>query len=271
MLKKSFLFLIFIYYFNSVIFAEQPWFFYYKLGLDKIKDKQYEEALAALNKAVELNSVSSSHARTYGMNFIEYYPYFYIAFCQYNLGNLSEAKFFLDKELDNGAIDNSRDVLSKAYWLRNKIEEDKRNKPTQIERKPPIISSQKGPPPFISEKENIREKLKGKLADDPEFRKNMKLLRDSIADYFNGEYTQCIIKLSEITFDLPPRFASLKNFILGSSHASLYYLEGETNDDELKLAKHYFSKVNSLPKQFENKFMKYVSPRILVLYEKREQ
>jgi len=265
MLKKNFIFLIFIYFFISIIFAEQPWFFYYKLGLEKIKDKQYEEALAALNKAVELNSISSSRARTYGMNFIEYYPYFYIAFCQYNLGNLLEARSFLDKEFNNGAINNSRDILSKAYWLRNKIEEDQKNKIARVEKRQVEELPQKEAPPFISR----REKLEDKLVDNPEFRRSMKFLRDSISDYFNGDYAQCIIKLSEISFELPPRLASLKNFILGSSHASLYYLEGESNSEELKLAQLYFSKVNQLPKHFEDRFMKYISPRILALYEKR--
>ncbi len=112
-MKKCILFIILIFICKLSV-SEQPWFYYYKLAIENYNNNQYQLALSALDKAIELNPNSSSNARTYGMNFIEYYPYFYKAMSFFSLQMYNEAKNSLELELKRKEIQNSKTMYNKA-------------------------------------------------------------------------------------------------------------------------------------------------------------
>ncbi|OGF59381.1 MAG: hypothetical protein A2Y62_00115 [Candidatus Fischerbacteria bacterium RBG_13_37_8] len=247
--------------------AEQPWFYYYKLGIENHNKGQYELALTALDKAIELNPTSSSRARTYGMNYIEYYPYLYRTACLVAMGKYGEAKATLDREFDQGAINDSKDTLNKAYLLKSKIE-SALQPPKVVQQEKPI---EKKPPPVDDTSTQITDNKLPREDAKPSFLKETQTIRSAIVNYFNGEYSQTITQLNQLPDDIPPHLKNVKHFFLGCSHAALYYLKGEKDKQELQNATASFGKVRMLPMQMRNRFGKLISPKIITLFQNSQK
>lgn len=260
----------------SFLYADQPWFYYYKLGIENFKNNQYDLAITAFNKAIELNAHSSTNARTYGMNFIEYYPYFYKASSLFHMQMYNEAKYTLDLELKQKEIQNSKSIYNQALLLKEKI--DAELSKSRVNRKEEIQPANQAIEPSVDNEnakknddslhpppdKQIAEK-KHTIIDD-EIKKEYIILRKSMANYFNGEYELAINQLSKLPEDMPAQMVHIKNFFLGCSYASIYYLQGEKNSELLLDAKSHFRKVEFLPPQFESRMSKLISPKIITLF-----
>jgi len=275
-MKKFFFILVSILMLKSIS-AEQPWFYYYRLGIENYNNNQYQLAITALDKSIELNPSSSSHARTYGMNFIEYYPYFYKALCLSALQMPIESKNVLEIEFRQGEIQKSKEFYNKALILKDKINyEIKKSNRSTIEPFPKDGTVTENENNVSQGTDQINNNSNANIIDNKssENRKNdrqnliaeTKVLREAISNYFNGEYNLTINKLSSLPDDLPPRIKYLKNFFLGCSFASIYYLEGEKNKETLNTAISYFSRVGALPPRFRNNMPKFISPKIISLF-----
>lgn len=253
-----------------IVTAEQPWFYYYKLGIENIQNQQFDSALTALQKAVELNSTSSSHARTYGMNFIEYYPYYFMAVCYYGNGAYADAKKELDKEFSAGAINQSKDMFNKAYGLKGRIESQLKPKitppPVQPpEIKPPDTNENTQSPPIVQKPPENPPDTQN--PPDKDWKRYGGIMKQALTHYFNGDYSQTITTLNQLPDSLPGNFSIMKNFFLGSSYASLYYLDGEKDSSKISSAKSYFNQIDKLPPLFKMKYVKFISPRIISLFQ----
>ena len=254
--------------------AEQPWFYYYKLGIENSQNQQFDTALTALQKAVELNSTPSSHARTYGMNFIEYYPYFYMAVCYYGTGAYADAKKALDQEFSAGAINQSKDMFNKAYGLKGRIEAQLKPKITPPPVQPPVTKPPENndntqPPPIVQKPpENPPEDNQNNQNPlENDLKRNSAIMRQALTHYFNGDYSQTITTLNQLPDSIPRHLSMMKNFFLGSSYASLYYLDGEKDSSKINSAKSYFNQIERLPPLFKMKYVKFISPRIISLFQ----
>jgi hypothetical protein len=75
---------------------EAPWYFHYELGRDLEKRGDPQRALDALIEAATLRADPAHGARTYGMWFVDYLPYFEIARAHAKLGNWDCAQNALD-------------------------------------------------------------------------------------------------------------------------------------------------------------------------------
>lgn len=260
----------------SFLYADQPWFYYYKLGIENFKNNQYDLAITAFNKAIELNAHSSTNARTYGMNFIEYYPYFYKASSLFHMQMYNEAKYTLDLELKQKEIQNSKSIYNQALLLKEKI--DAELSKSRVNRKEEIQPANQAIEPSV-DNENAKKNddslhpppdkqmaEKNHTIIDDEIKKEYIILRKSMANYFNGEYELAINQLSKLPEDMPAQMVHIKNFFLGCSYASIYYLQGEKNSELLLDAKSHFRKVEFLPPQFESRMSKLISPKIITLF-----
>lgn len=255
----------------TLLYADQPWFYYYKLGIENIKSNQYNLAITAFDKAIELNPNSSSHARTYGMNFIEYYPYFYKASSLFYMQMYDEAKYTLDLEFKQKEIQNSKSIYNKALSLKEEIDTQlSKSRPSKREEIQPVN------PTTESSTDNKNTKKddnslhrsydknlvkKNKTIVDDNIRKEYIILRKGIINYYNGEYELTINQLSKL-----PENMHIRNFFLGCSYASIYYLEGEKSIELLQNAKSYFRKVKFLPPRFGSRMFKLISPKIMTLF-----
>ena len=85
----------------------KPWYESYAEAEKAIKAERWSEAIERINLALESKGDSSSRARTYGMNFTEYFPYFKLGIAYYHLGLLDAALQAFDTEQKLGAIQQS--------------------------------------------------------------------------------------------------------------------------------------------------------------------
>jgi hypothetical protein len=84
-----------------------PWWEVYDDGLRAIDRGDWQGAIVSLTQVIRQNSRSSASARTYGMRFISYFPYYYLGVAHYNLGQVPEALAAFEKEQSSRAIRSS--------------------------------------------------------------------------------------------------------------------------------------------------------------------
>jgi tetratricopeptide (TPR) repeat protein len=92
----------------------ETWYGLYLDARDKdIPNKRYKEALAKLEQAVRLKPESGLEQQTYGLEFIDYLPYFYQAKCYLALGDYNSAIRFFNIEEQKGKIKTARGDLGR--------------------------------------------------------------------------------------------------------------------------------------------------------------
>jgi len=85
--------------------APRTWYDNYLEATDRlIPNKKYPEALAYLEQAVKAKPDSALEEQTYGLQFIDYLPYFYQGKCYLALGDYNSAIRFLNMEKAKGKI-----------------------------------------------------------------------------------------------------------------------------------------------------------------------
>ncbi len=70
-------------------FHSYPWYYHYELGLEMKKKNDWQRALESFLDALDHRQKPSKLARTYGVWFINYHPYYEIGLAHYHLGNWS--------------------------------------------------------------------------------------------------------------------------------------------------------------------------------------
>jgi hypothetical protein len=95
--------------------ASKPWWEEYDDAMRAVDRANWTAALQHLEEAVRRNSKSSARARTYGMRFIEYFPYYYLGLAHYKLAtgrataatdinpHLAKALEYFSREKNSGA------------------------------------------------------------------------------------------------------------------------------------------------------------------------
>lgn len=81
-----------------------PWYVYYDHALRAIDRSNWDEALDQLGEALERKERPSANARTYGMRFIRYFPFFYSGTAHYNRGETAAALESFRRSRDAGEI-----------------------------------------------------------------------------------------------------------------------------------------------------------------------
>lgn len=62
-----------------IFFQDEPFYVHYKLGTRALEQKDYATAIRRLEAAVAKDPVSKKQKKTYGVQFIQYYPYHHLA------------------------------------------------------------------------------------------------------------------------------------------------------------------------------------------------
>ena len=83
--------------------AARPWWDTYDEALRAVDREDWNSALKSLQEVIAANPKSNAHARTYGMRFIEYYPYYYLGLAYYKRGEMEKALEYLNREKRMGA------------------------------------------------------------------------------------------------------------------------------------------------------------------------
>ncbi|HUF50233.1 MAG TPA: tetratricopeptide repeat protein [Longimicrobiales bacterium] len=77
---------------------QRTWWEYYDQGLRAVNRSEWEESIPHFEQAIRMHPESSSSARTYGMRYISYFPYFYVGVAYYNVGDVDKALELLQLE-----------------------------------------------------------------------------------------------------------------------------------------------------------------------------
>jgi tetratricopeptide (TPR) repeat protein len=105
--------------------AGGEWYEYYLEGLDLVRANRCPEALKQLQEAVRLKPNSALQARTYGMEFINYFPYYYMGVCYLKAGDFDGAILRFNIEESKEAIKRS-DLHHDLVKLRAQADTDQR-------------------------------------------------------------------------------------------------------------------------------------------------
>jgi len=97
---------------GTALAGGQPWN-YYEDGQKLMNQGKWDRAIDEFKAAVSLDFKDRKNLRTYGMNFVEYFPHREMGICFYNLGDMINARRELD--LSNAYIGTgrARDYLDK--------------------------------------------------------------------------------------------------------------------------------------------------------------
>ncbi len=84
--------------------AADPWYEHYANAQKALEQQDWTVAVQQLNAALEKKGDSGARARSYGMNVVEYFPYFRLGVAYYHLGQFDAALQAFETEARLGAI-----------------------------------------------------------------------------------------------------------------------------------------------------------------------
>jgi tetratricopeptide (TPR) repeat protein len=117
--------------------AAAIWYESYGKAKDAIDAGRWREAISYLDQAIELKPGSHFKARTYGINFENYFPYLKLGIAYYHLGQLDAASKALDTEEQFKAVANSesdlKDLREYRVLIRQAREDSAAEARTKIE------------------------------------------------------------------------------------------------------------------------------------------
>jgi tetratricopeptide (TPR) repeat protein len=90
-------------------FAVKEWWeFYQQATENQITSGHCPEAIQSLREAIRIKPASGVNEQTYGLQFIDYFPYYYLGVCYLRTGDIANALKMADIEEQRGAIKRSR-------------------------------------------------------------------------------------------------------------------------------------------------------------------
>jgi hypothetical protein len=114
------------------------WYVNYQKAKEAVQARQWQRAVDLLNEAVGDKDQSSAHVKTYGMQFIPYFPYIYRGAAYFNLNNKVAAKADLEREENTEASGDDKSLLQQYLDMLRKA---------AAPQVPPAIAEQKKPEP----------------------------------------------------------------------------------------------------------------------------
>ena len=101
----------------------QQWFESYRDGLDALREGKPTEAVSFFSQAIDRRPESKANARTYGVKFVDYFPYVYRGIAYVRLGKKSLALKDFEQEHAAGEVYNGQRDTRAGTLLRERLEE----------------------------------------------------------------------------------------------------------------------------------------------------
>ncbi len=128
---------------NCLVLAAE-WYVSYENAVEAIQKQQWQRAVDLLNAAIAEKSDSKANAKTYGLRFIDYFPYLYRGIAFYHLGDYGRALEDLKKEerfgelgratKDKGARQKLQQYLNLLDQQKGAAEKPPESKPPETQR-----------------------------------------------------------------------------------------------------------------------------------------
>lgn len=112
----------------AVVHAREEWYDHYQEGLDALAAGRSEEAIAALERALDDKS-RSGYLRTYGNNYIHYAPLLHLGLAYHQSGDCPRALEYFDESQVAGEGASDAALAEQRALLRSECEERTRPAP----------------------------------------------------------------------------------------------------------------------------------------------
>jgi len=99
----------------------EEWYVSYQKGLEAFRGKQWQRAIEHLNQAIADRSDPGANAKTYGLHFIDYFPYLYRGVSFFRVGNFKRALEDLQRSERTGEVFNASSDDNAAGLLREHL------------------------------------------------------------------------------------------------------------------------------------------------------
>ena len=118
----------------SPAWAVKEWYDHYLEARDRlIRDGKYDEAIKSLQEAVRLRPTPGLNEQTYGLQFVDYLPYYHLGLCYLKNGDFNSAMRMFNIEEDRGAIRKS-ELHRELLRLRGEAEDGERQRVARLAR-----------------------------------------------------------------------------------------------------------------------------------------
>jgi len=98
------------------------WYESYAKGLDSFRDQQWQQAINQFTEAINEKSDSRANAKTYGLHFIDYFPYVYRGVAYFKIGDKARALADLERAEREHVVGNARDDADAQQLLREYLD-----------------------------------------------------------------------------------------------------------------------------------------------------
>ncbi len=229
--------------------ADQEWYYYYELGLQRLRDGNAQAAVENLLQAIEKGPEPGPRRRTYGTFFKDFYPYLHLAKAYLILRQCPEATQAIATSVQKERINPGHPLYGEFTSVREQAR-------TLCERSPIEPPPGKSLPPPDTKTDVIAP------GPPPVPRA---IVWQALELYVSGRYGMAfrVLKDAEAQYKLDPR----AYFIMGCSLAARYYAEGEKTPALLQQARDLFRQARPLPEGFRRRMTYFVSPKILAVYQ----
>lgn len=205
--------------------SAETWYESYHKAEVALENESWGEALHHLNLALEQKPNSSANIRTYGMRFIQYFPFLKLGVAYYHLGQVEAALQAFDTEERLGEIGQSGDDLAVLHAYRNRIQREQTGMEAERERRARDVVSESlvaarrleeegkledalssiaevlAVAPDHAEAGAAQRRLRALLAEQQRLREQeerlVRLLRQGRAELQSGSYRQAAASFSE--------------------------------------------------------------------------
>jgi tetratricopeptide (TPR) repeat protein len=272
------------------------WYNNYEKAKRAAEEKKWEEVIHYINVALEDKSEPRYNAKTYGLNFVNYFPYYYLGLAHYGSGRYKEAQEAFERSLNFGDIKkaNEFDSLKRmleeckeklkpvppkqevpAVTLKPAGKEDKTEKPsTKPEKKKETVSKPEKKEPETQASTPVVEKKKEEKSETPNpwLVEGIGDLNLGIEYYFNGKRgeSEQYLKKSIRLFSEVPGVKEPLIYAYGFLAVVLienYCLGGESSEELLKEAGVYIREIRKLDPGFRLEET-YFSPKIIEFFSR---
>jgi tetratricopeptide (TPR) repeat protein len=258
----------------------QKWYESYRDGLTALQRGKNAEAVSCFSQAITQRPESKAGARTYGVSFIDYFPYVYRGIAHARLGERSIALKDFEKEHAAGEAYNGQYDTKAGGLLRQFLTEYRVNPPSQKAQsgelpggeldslyKAAVTELEQGN--IVKAKTLFLEVRKRQTSyaglDDhlSKIRGFEQDVKKGIAAFLTGKYQQAVGLLTPLA-ERGHDHANAQAF-LGCSHAALCLLAGGDNKEARERASEAFGRVKQIDPTFDLN-RPYISPAIREMF-----
>jgi tetratricopeptide (TPR) repeat protein len=151
------------------------WFNNYENAKKAIDKGNWNQAVGLLRDALTGKDKPALKAKTYGLRFVEYLPYYYLGLAYYRLGRYKEAQAAFNQSVDHGVVDKKTKLYDSLQQMlgdcREKLKPPPPVQPKTPPTKPPVKKEQteqeeqvEQVTPVVKEKDTVEKAVPGKAA-----------------------------------------------------------------------------------------------------------